>query len=420
MSRPEIESTGLSILQESARIRDELLRVQLSVQACAATHESKLLEGVRQRLGYDEVGAVDLSGLVNTRATTRPMITAGALARVLPISFESAETTRRGRQAATDIFSYLDDRLHASVGGCSTHNPEESIEFAERYVIPWRKKYGPYVEIQKREYLEKPRTPRPKLEWKGFTYDPLLDDSFDINLGLVAARMILCRTTHLGAPTVMEMLNANTPQYLDGLITVGVIGARNATDQTSIERGAGSSSVLEIKNPLSGDINAAAMAARSARLNHTFLGISMNGWPVQVMSTGNNTAHIVLRGSSSGPNFSSDHVEEAKKFLRESGQRESLSVDLSHENSGKNAPNQLPVAREVMGQVADGEEAIRGFHAEINLVGGRQDLKDKEGKLRVLQPGVSITDECSPPEVGEEILDMAAEAVAKRRERRAA
>jgi 3-deoxy-7-phosphoheptulonate synthase len=418
MLRPEISLEGGRIIEESARIRDELLSVQLGVQAIAATRTAELLTGIRQKLGYEDVEPIDESGIINTRSAVRPMIAPGALAAVLPISFQSAETTRKGRQAAEDIFSHLDDRVLVATGFCSIDDPEEALEYAHDYVIPWREKYGQYLEVDQRGYFEKTRSPAKEISWKGFTYDPLLNGSHDINLGLVATRMTLCQITHMGAPMVMERLNANTPQYIDGLVTIDVVGARNATDQTSIERAAGTSSLAGIKNPLGGSIKAAVLAALSARLPHTFLGIGMSGWPMEISTTGNNTSHIILRGGEDGPNYSAEHIEEAKEQLRENGLTESIGVDFSHANSGKKATNQLIAARNVSEQVAEGEEAIVCIYMESNLVAGSQKLEKGQTKKKLR--GVSITDEGLGPDQTEEVLDMMASAVSERRSLKAA
>src|SRR3712207_8132030 len=87
-----------------------------------------------------------------------------------------------------------------------------------------------------RTYTEKPRT---EVDWKGFAYDPFLDGSSRISVGLVATRLLMCRITGLGVPVAAEPLNALTPQYVNGLVTYNGVGARNVTDQTARERVSG-------------------------------------------------------------------------------------------------------------------------------------------------------------------------------------
>ena len=60
-----------------------------------------------------------------------------------------------------------------------------------------------------RVYFEKPRT---TIGWKGLINDPKLDDSFDINAGLVLARQLLVDINALGVPCGTEFLDTTTPQ----------------------------------------------------------------------------------------------------------------------------------------------------------------------------------------------------------------
>src|SRR3712207_6432632 len=114
-----------------------------------------------------------------------------------------------------------------------------------------RERHGEDLEIVMRTYTEKPRT---EVDWKGFAYDPYLDGSNNISVGLIATRMIMGRITEMGVPVAAEPLNALTPQYVDGLVTYNGVGARNVTDQTARERVSGFSSVVGFKNSPEGSI----------------------------------------------------------------------------------------------------------------------------------------------------------------------
>jgi 3-deoxy-7-phosphoheptulonate synthase len=254
-----------------------------------------------------------------------------------------------------------------------------------------------------RAYMEKPRT---ELGWKGFIYDPLLDESDDINLGVAATRMLTCQITELGVPIAMERLNALTPQYVNALVAYDTIGARNTTDQKSREYASATSSPVGFKNTPEGSIEAAAQAVVSANGGHAFLGMGMDGTPNQINSTGNSTAHIILRGAADGPNYSAEHIAKTKQILAAKGLKQSIVVDASHGNSRKQASQQKVVIADICRQVSGGEPAICGVMIESNLVAGQQKLGDPAALIY----GQSITDECVGLAETTEMLAMLAKA----------
>jgi 3-deoxy-7-phosphoheptulonate synthase len=225
--------------------------------------------------------------------------------------------------------------------------------------------------------------------------------------------MLMCRITELGVPVAAEPLNALTPQYVNGLVTYNGVGARNVTDQTARERVSGFSSVVGFKNSPEGSIDAAVQAIVAARAPHEFLGVDAHGISAQLSTTGNDTGHVILRGDKSGPNYSAGHIAETKRKLAARGLPEVVVVDASHGNSQKDHRRQVEVVRDLAGQIAGGERAIRGVMVESNLVAGRQDL-DRRHPGR-LEYGLSVTDACVDLETTEGILaELAAASHARR------
>ncbi len=397
-----------SILKESVRIKELLLEVQKQVQSSAQATADKLLVGSRQKLGYPAVESAGTSEMIDTRVLAKtPVITPKMTADAVPVSSKSLRTTRQSREDITNILEHKDGRLLVVVGPCSIHDPKAALEYAG-HIQNWREAYSGSLEIVMRAYMEKPRT---ELGWKGFIYDPRLDESDDINLGVVATRMIACMITDLGVPIAMERLNALTPQYVNALVAYDVIGARNTTDQKSREYASATSSPIGFKNTPEGSITAAAQAVVSAAGPHAFLGMGMDGAPMQVNSKGNPTGHIILRGAADGPNYSAEHIVRTKDILRKKGLLESIIIDASHGNSGKKAANQMAVIEDVSRQVSEGEQAICGVMIEGNLVAGAQKLGDPQA----LVYGQSITDECVDINETEKMLDVLADAAAKRK-----
>ncbi len=399
-------------LEQAQRIADQLLEVQARVNRQIDAMQAELLPDVVRRLGSEPAGPVDLTGLVNTRiAGLSIVVTPEAVATVLPLSTASAATTRAGRAAVTAIVSGADDRLVVIAGPCSIHDPAGTVEYAG-FLRRMRDRHGADLEIVKRTYTEKPRT---EVDWKGFAYDPHLDGSNNISVGLIATRMLMGRITALGVPVAAEPLNALTPQYVDGLVTYNGVGARNVTDQTARERVSGFSAVVGFKNSPEGSIEAAVSAVVAARAPHEFLGVDRHGIAAQLSTTGNDTAHVILRGDKDGPNYSAAHIADTRARLRARGLPEVVVVDASHGNSQKDHLRQMGVVQDLAGQVAAGETAIRGVMIESNLVAGRQDLD--QARPAVLEYGKSVTDACVDPETTEAMLAELAAAVRARRDR---
>jgi 3-deoxy-7-phosphoheptulonate synthase len=398
------------LLPTATRIADALLEVQHRVNEQVDAAHAELLPGVHAALGIAPGGAVDPGDLVDARITgASAVVTPAAVAALVPLTAASADTTRAGRRAVGAVVRAQDDRLAVIAGPCSIHDPVAALEYAA-FLAAMRQRHGADLEIVMRTYTEKPRT---EVDWKGFAYDPFLDGSSRISVGLVATRMLMAEITALGVPVAAEPLNALTPQYVDGLVTYNGVGARNVTDQTARERVSGFSSVVGFKNSPEGSIDVAVSAVISARSPHDFLGVDRHGVSAQLGTTGNDTGHVILRGDAAGPNYSAAHVADTKRRLAARGLSEVLVVDASHGNSQKDHLRQIQVVRDLAGPVAGGEQGIRGVMVESNLVAGRQDLdRTAPGSLTY---GQSVTDACVDLPTTEELFAELAAAVRARR-----
>ncbi|RZU32095.1 3-deoxy-7-phosphoheptulonate synthase [Blastococcus saxobsidens] len=399
------------ILGAATRVADLLVDVQTRVNAQIDAAHAELLPAVRRQLGAAEPEPLDDAGLVNARITgLSVVVTPAAVATVVPLSPASLATTRAGRAAMTGIVTGADDRLAVIAGPCSIHDAAAALEYAA-FLARMRERHGADLEILMRTYTEKPRT---EVDWKGFAYDPFLDGSSRISVGLVATRMLMRRITELGVPVAAEPLNALTPQYVDGLITYNGVGARNVTDQTARERVSGFSSVVGFKNSPEGSIDSAIQAVVAARAPHQFLGVDHHGVSAQLSTTGNDTGHVILRGAKDGPNYSAAHIAGTRAKLAARGLPEVIVVDASHGNSQKDHLRQIEVVRDLAGQIAGGERAIRGVMVESNLVAGRQDLDQQ--RPADLEYGKSVTDACVDLPTTEAMLAELAGAARARRE----
>jgi 3-deoxy-7-phosphoheptulonate synthase len=248
-----------------------------------------------------------------------------------------------------------------------------------------------------RVYFEKPRT---TVGWKGLINDPHLNDTFKIEEGLYIGRQLLLDVTEMGLPTSTEALDPISPQYMQDLITWSAIGARTTESQTHREMASGLSSSVGFKNGTDGGLEVALNAINSAKNPHRFLGMNNDGEVAVVHTTGNQYAHMVLRGGSKGPNYDSVHIKLTEDELQKNGIRPNVMVDCSHANSNKDHNLQPLVIENVANQIFEGNESIIGLMVESNLEEGNQSASN----LDELKYGVSITDKCIDWETTERSL----------------
>ncbi|MDD4943707.1 MAG: 3-deoxy-7-phosphoheptulonate synthase, partial [Rhodoferax sp.] len=142
----------------------------------------------------------------------------------------------------------------------------------------------------------------------------------------------------------------------------------------------------------------------------TFLGINGEGQVALTQPRGNAYGHLILRGGAQ-PNYDSVAVAEAAAELAKAKLPVNIVVDCSHGNSRKNHALQSLVLKDVVGQMVDGNRAIKGVMLESNLFEGNQKLGTDPAQLRY---GVSITDACLGWEATEAGLREAAQRLAGR------
>ncbi len=337
-------------------------------------------------------------------AQTLPISSPNTVVAEIPQSERSAQTVVDGRDAAISIIHGRDSRLLVIVGPCSIHDEKAALEYAE-WLVGMRQKFGSQLELVMRTYLEKPRT---TVGWKGIINDPHLDDSFDMETGLRIARRLLHAITELGVPVSTELLDLRTPQYTADLISWGAIGARTVESQTHRELASAVSYPVGFKNSTGGGIRVAVDALQSAATPHSFLGMDMNGKAAIITTEGNRDTHLILRGGKHGPNYDEATVAEAVEKLQAASQNQSVMIDCSHANSGKDYTRQIIVATEAARQIATGNQFVHGVMIESNLVAGSQKLGPN------LTYGQSVTDGCADLDDTAKMLEILAEAVVTR------
>ena len=278
-----------------------------------------------------------------------------------PLTDEMSELVLHSRQEIRDVLNGRDDRLLVIVGPCSIHDPKAAHEYAEKLAAVKRELEDRLV-IVMRVYFEKPRT---TIGWKGLINDPDLDGCFNIRKGMWLARKVLTDVLSLGLPAATEWLDPITPQYICDAISWGAIGA--------------------------------------------------DGRVISAETKGNPDCHLVLRGSSHGPNYDAESVRRALGYLKASQatgpSRHGLVIDAAHGNCGKDERREAEVIEEIAERLAHGEQGITGVMMESFLVGGHQ----KPAPLDQLVYGQSVTDACVPWDRTNELLHTLADAVTARR-----
>jgi 3-deoxy-7-phosphoheptulonate synthase len=337
----------------------------------------------------------------------RPLLPPAILLEELPSNEASSSTVARGREQVARILRGEDDRLVVIVGPCSIHDPAAGLEYARRL-----RELAADVEddlcIVMRVYFEKPRT---TVGWKGLINDPYLDGSCAINEGLRWARRLLLVINELGLPTGCEFLDPISPQFTSDLVSWGAIGARTTESQVHRELASGLSMPVGFKNGTDGGVQVAIDAVRAAAHPHTFLGVTEQGLSAIVATRGNPDCHVILRGGQTGPNYGAASVQKVAQALRDAELHGRIMVDTSHGNSEKDWRRQVPVARDIAEQIAQGEASIFGVMMESFLVEGRQNVADRSS----LTYGQSITDACLSWEGTAPVLHELADAVRARR-----
>ena len=358
----------------------------------------------------DQVG---VSRIVNRRVVEiEPLPTPAQVLADMPLSELAQRVVVESRDAIRDVLHGRDDRLLVIVGPCSVHDPRAALDYARR-LSALNGELKDELLIVMRVYFEKPRT---TVGWKGLINDPDIDGSHNIRKGLLLARRVLLGVLDEGVPAATEFLEPTSPQYIADAVSWGAIGARNTEIQIHRQLASGLSMPIGFKNATDGSVKAAINGCYAASQHHGFFGVDHLGRACVVETLGNPDCHVVLRGSSHGPNYDAGSIAAAMAEARAEMSEGSaavcgLVVDCSHGNSGKDEGRQAEVVRELAARIGAGEPGIAGLMMESFIEGGNQPA----GRLDTLVYGRSITDRCISWADTEVLLRALARAVADRR-----
>lgn len=298
----------------------------------------------------------------------------------LPLSGALALQIAEQRQTILNILSGKDTRLMVITGPCSIHDETAVLEYAEK-LKQLQNQISDQIFLVMRAYIEKPRT---TVGWKGFLYDPNLDGSADMQMGLERSRALYLKMIEMGLPLATEILSPMATAYFDDLLAWGAIGARTSESQIHREIASHLNYSVGFKNGTDGSIQIAMDAIQSASNAHQFLGLSQTGLPAILSSRGNPHAHLILRGANHGANYQMTEIAKIKQQYKE--QLPALVIDCSHGNSAKNPFNQPAVLAQIIAERF--ESNVRGVMLESHLMDGQQKISEQ------MQYGQSVTDGC--------------------------
>ncbi len=310
----------------------------------------------------------------------------------LPLSEEGYRRVRRDRAEVRDILAGRDARLLLVVGPCSAWPSEAVLEYGAR-LSALESRVGDALKLVLRTYIQKPRTSR---GWTGPVNQP---DPFappDIEAGIFYCRRLMVRLIEMGLAIADEALFTHNAKGFAELLSWVAIGARSTEDQEHRIWASACGAPVGLKNPTSGSIPVGVNSVLAAQSPHTAV---FDGH--QVETSGNEHAHLVLRGGAAGPNYHLDDLFLARQLMLEKRLRNpALLVDASHDNcriNGRKDPEaQVDVLREVLNNLRVRPELldlVRGFLMESFLKHGSQALERLDPET-IDRGGLSITDPC--------------------------
>lgn len=307
-----------------------------------------------------------------------------------PLSADFAQQIAAHRQTIQNILDGKDQRLLVITGPCSIHDPIATLEYAEK-LKHLQSKVSDQIFLVMRTYIEKPRT---TIGWKGFLYDPMLNGSSNMQLGLEKSRALYLKIIEMGLPIASEILSPMATAYFDDLLSWGAIGARTSESQIHREISSHLPFSIGFKNGTDGSIQIALDAIQSASHPHQFLGMSQSGLPSLLSSQGNPKAHLILRGSNSGPNYQLEHIEAIQH--QSASALPALVIDCSHGNSSKQPLLQTQVLMQIVAEKSKSQ--VKGVMLESFLVDGQQKISSD------MCYGQSVTDGCLGWDKTEQLL----------------
>lgn len=287
------------------------------------------------------------------------------------------------------IIDGRDTRKVLIMGPCSADNEDAVVDYVTRLAALAEEVKEKFL-LMPRIYTEKPRT---KGEgYKGMFHSPNPQTGkTDIQNGICNLRHMHIRAIReSGLTAADEMLYPDNLDYVSDFLSYIAIGARSTENQQHRLVASGIDVPVGVKNPMNGSFSVTLNSIYAAQIPNEF---KYGGW--QVKTSGNKYAHAVLRGVVDvyGNNIPNYHYEDVIRFyelyLQQHLENPAIIIDTNHSNSGKNALEQIRIAKEVFGNMKydNFNNVVKGLLIESYIEDGNQSVN---GCIY----GKSVTDPC--------------------------
>lgn len=297
------------------------------------------------------------------------------------------------------IITGEDDRFLVIIGPCSADNEDSVCDYVSRLTAV-QEKVKDRVVIVPRIYTNKPRTTGEG--YKGIASQPDPEKKPNMLEGLIAMRKMHIRAIEeSGLTSADEMLYPENWGYVEDMLSYVAIGARSVEDQQHRLTVSGFEVASGMKNPTSGDLTVMLNSVYAAQQPHQFVYRGND-----VLTTGNELAHVVLRGAVSkhGNCTQNYHYEDIMRLIdlynKMDLKNPAAIVDANHSNSNKQYKEQVRIVKEVMHNrrlSADIYKMVKGVMVESYIEPGCQ-------KVTEHVYGKSITDPCLGWEESERLI----------------
>ena len=322
------------------------------------------------------------------------------IVKSIPISNDDHINIKKHREEICNILSGVDNRLIIIVGPCSAWPYEAVLTYADK-LVAINEKVKDKLKIVMRSYVHKPRTLK---GWAGPIIQPEPMKSANLEEGIKYARSLMVELTKKNLAIADEALFIENSSKFSDLLSWVAIGARSSENPAHRIFASSLDYPVGIKNPTNGSIKTGVNGVIVAQHSHTTIYDLL-----EVETSGNQYAHLVLRGGDGKPNYSLSHLEQVQYLFDVAKIRNpSIIIDVSHDNCLVNGIKQYRKQGDIIFEVLDIvkqnsklSNLIKGFMIESFIKDGRQDINH-------LSPmdlgGLSITDPCLSLENTEEIL----------------
>lgn len=336
----------------------------------------------------------------------RKLPSAEEIIQEFPLSPEGHAQVDRHKEEVKNIIAGRDSRFLCIVGPCSAWPYDAALEYADR-LKALSNKVSDKVKLVMRVFIQKPRT---RKGWTGPVNQPDPYGAPDIIAGIQYCRSLMVKIAEKGIPLADEALFTHNARGFIELLSWVAIGARSVEDQEHRIFASAVDCAVGMKNSTSGSIDAAVNGIVAAQSPHTTV---LNG--SQVETAGNLYAHLVLRGSTTGPNYDAQTLLTAYDLLlKNEVANPAILIDASHDNTivdGKKDYRRQPLAVESVLRSREEhpelKKAVKGFMMESFLKEGNQKCDDLTPET-IDRGGLSITDAClSFEDTAKVILDIA-------------